>query len=139
MPEGFGNGGETPMKPVVLIAEGDDELRYSLARFFSGHGYEVATALSGLECLMQLYQRQPLAVVLDEKLAWGGSDGVLAVMREDVDLCHVPVILTLAAGCKRSSDHWGLPVVQVLGKPYSWNVLLDFVDAAVAKTEVSVN
>jgi CheY-like chemotaxis protein len=90
MPEGFSNRRKTPMKPLELIAEGDDELRSSLARFFSGHGYEVATALSGLECLMQLYQRQPIAVVLDQKLAWGGSDGVLAVMREDLDLVPHP-------------------------------------------------
>jgi CheY-like chemotaxis protein len=127
------------MKPVVLIAEGDDELCYSLAPFFSGHGYEVATASSGLECLLKLHQRHPLAVVLDQELPWGGGDGVLAVMREDLDLRHIPVILTLATGCELLADHWALPVVQALGKPYSWHVLLDCVDVAVAKTEVSMN
>jgi CheY-like chemotaxis protein len=122
------------MKPTVLIAEGDDELRYSLACFFGAHGYEAATAAGGLECVRQLRQRRPLACVLDQELRWGGSAGVLAVMRDDPDLRHIPVILTSARGpWVPWSDGWEPPVVQALGKPYLWTDLLDWIDGAATR------
>jgi CheY-like chemotaxis protein len=128
------------MKPVLLIAEGDDELRYSLACFFRAHGYEVATAAGGLDCVRQLRQRRPPACVLDQGLRWGGSAGVLAVMRDDPDLHHNPVILTYAAGPRVPwPERVAPPVVQALGKPYLWTDLLDWVDVAAARCQASTN
>jgi CheY-like chemotaxis protein len=128
------------MKPILLIAESDDELRYSLASFFGAHGYEVATASGGLDCLLELRQRRPLACVLDQELRWGGSEGVLAVMRDDPDLRHIPVILTSAA---RLGLHWpddlAPPVVEALGKSFLWTDLLDWVDVAAAGMQASMN
>jgi CheY-like chemotaxis protein len=124
------------MKPLLLIAEGDDEVRHRLACFFSAHGYEVATAAGGLDCVRQLRQRRPVACVLDQELRWGGSAGVLAVMRDDPDLRAVPVILTTADGSRLPwPERVALPVVQALGKPYLWTDLLDWVDRASARSE----
>jgi CheY-like chemotaxis protein len=113
------------MKPLVLIAEGDAKLRDSLGRLFREHDYEVATASDGLDCVRKLRQQQPRAVVLDQDLRWGGSDGVLAVLREDPALRQIPVILTLAGAPLVS--FFGLispPVVQSLWKPFSFAALL---------------
>jgi CheY-like chemotaxis protein len=125
------------MKPLLLIAEGDDELRYSLSCFFSSHGYEVATAAGGLDCLRQLRQRPPLACVLDQELRWGGSAGVLAVMRDDPDLRHIPVILTSTEDPRVPWPEPAPPVVQALEKPYLWTDLLDWIDGAAAREAAS--
>jgi CheY-like chemotaxis protein len=123
------------MKPLVLIAEGDARLRECLGRLFGESAYEVATASNGLACVRKLRQ-QPRAVVLDQDLLWGGSDGVLAVLREDPALRHIPVILTIAAVPLVS--FWGLlapPVVQSLWKPYSFATLLHCVRLVTGDTD----
>jgi DNA-binding response OmpR family regulator len=120
------------MKSIILIAEGDNELRDRLGRLLGEHGYQVISASDGLECSRKLRQQKPQAVVLDQDLRWGGSEGVLAVMRDDPVLCRIPVILTFRPTASFPVfDLVSLPVVQSLGKPYPFTVLLDSVRAAV--------
>jgi DNA-binding NtrC family response regulator len=82
------------MKSIVLIAEGHQTLRDRLGRLLGEHGYQVFSASDGLDCSQKLRQLKPQAVVLDQDLRWGGSEGVLAIMRDDPVLCRIPVILT---------------------------------------------
>jgi CheY-like chemotaxis protein len=53
----------------------------------------VAEAESGLECLEALRQQPPDILVLHRELLWGGSDGVLNVMRQDSGWSIIPVVL----------------------------------------------
>jgi DNA-binding NtrC family response regulator len=123
------------MKPIILIAEGDNDLRDRLGRLLGEHGYQVISASDGLECSRQSGQQKPQAVVLDQDLRWGGSEGALAFMRDDPALCRIPVILTFQPITSLSfSDLATLPVVRSLGKPYPFTLLLDNVRAAVAES-----
>ena len=56
-------------------------------------GFEVATALSGLECIARLRERAPDVLVLEPQLPWGGGEGVLAIMGEIPELASVPVMV----------------------------------------------
>ncbi len=119
------------MVATILIADSDPELCDLYRRFFSHHGWPVQTAGGGLECLAQLRQRVPRLLILDVPLPWGGPDGLLAVMRDDPRLCHVPVILTSTSAC--SDIPAGLaspPVVRALWKPFPLQTLLEIVRVA---------
>ena len=63
-------------------------------QFFTSHGYDVRTATSGLSCVAALHVRVPDVLVVDTDVLWGGADGVLAIMQDDAQLAHVPVIVT---------------------------------------------
>jgi hypothetical protein len=65
------------MKPRLLIADSDAELRDVFRRFFSGSGFDVATAGAGLECLEQFRQFLPDVLVVEREMPWGGGEGVL--------------------------------------------------------------
>jgi two-component system response regulator AtoC len=121
------------MKPILLVAEEDAELRQIYARYLTGRGYRVETAADGLECLEKLRRLMPAVLVLDRQLCWGGADGVLAWLREQNARAGVSVVLTAMAG--RPAD--GLsdiqpPVVKLLPKPFALTALLECVRAAAA-------
>jgi len=46
-------------------------------------------------------------VVLDSNLLWGGSEGVIAVMRQDPQLKGIPVLLVVNRPSTSPMRHWG--------------------------------
>jgi len=75
------------------MADPDESLHPVYREPLSQEGFEVVTALSGLECVSRLRERIPDVLVLEPQLPWGGGDGVLAMMGEDPDLAAVPVMV----------------------------------------------
>ena len=125
------------MKPILLVAEEDAELRQIYARYLTGRGYRVETAADGLECLEKLRRLVPAVLVLDRQLRWGGGDGVLAWLREQRAAAGVPVVLTAAAdGPADVADDLRPPVVKLLPKPFPLTALLESVRTAVAERAV---
>jgi DNA-binding NtrC family response regulator len=60
-------------------------------------GHRVETAGNGVECVEVLHAEKPDLLVLEAPLQWGGSDGVLDVLEQDLGPHAVPVIV-LAVG-----------------------------------------
>lgn len=108
-------------KTSLLLADGDLIETYALSRFLTQHGFQVETAMGGLDCLKKL-RRSPFEVlVLNLELPWGGGEGVLALLREEPDLGRIPVLLTSAtASPKELARHLNGPVVRAILKPFSW-------------------
>ena len=84
--------------PRVLVAASEVTVRETYHRIFSGLGYEVETASSGVDCMAKLRQFRTDMLLLDLGIRWGGGDGVLATMRDDGALRKVPVFLIPLAG-----------------------------------------
>ena len=84
----------------VLIAGSERLWTHSLANSLLHAGYSVDVAESGVACVTKLRFARPNALVLDETLFWGGSDGVLDFLRE-------------------AQSEVGNPVVMLMGEPQS--------------------
>jgi DNA-binding NtrC family response regulator len=122
------------MRPLLLVAEGDAELREAYRKALAMHSYHVETAADGLECLEKLRRLMP--EVLDRDLRWGGGDGVLAWLREQCALARALVVLTATAGCPADvPEPVQPPVVKLLPKPFTLAALLESVGAAVAESK----
>jgi DNA-binding response OmpR family regulator len=80
------------MADKVLIADPDVTLLASYRAYLSRHGFQVATARDGLECVARLRAFRPDIVVLSPHLLWGAGEGVLAMMYEERDVPLVPVL-----------------------------------------------
>jgi DNA-binding response OmpR family regulator len=117
------------MRPLLLVAEGDAELREAYREALARHSYNVETAADGLECLEKLRLLMPEVLVLDRDLRWGGGDGVLAWLREQCALARAAVVLTATVDVP---EHVHPPVVKLLPKPFTLTALLESVRAAVA-------
>jgi two-component system KDP operon response regulator KdpE len=116
--------------PMLLVAEADAELRDAYRAFLALHGFAVETASDGLECLAKLRRLAPDVLVLDQGLRWGGSDGVLACLRENTSGARV--ILTATAQPQALPEVVFHPVVKLLAKPFSLEALLGAVGEAAA-------
>lgn len=103
----------------VLIADPDESLLAEY-REHSQEGFDVVTAPNGLECVDRLREQAPDVLVLEPQLLWGGGDGVLAVMHNDLDLTTVPVmILTSCTDPVILDDIARFPISDFHPKPLS--------------------
>jgi DNA-binding NtrC family response regulator len=116
------------MKPILLIAESDADLRDAYSTFLAGRGYDVETAVDGLDCLEKLRRLAPAVCVLDRELHWGGADGVIAWLREERATPGVSVVLTATVGnAPGVAADTEPPVVTILPKPFGLTALLESV------------
>ena len=121
------------MKQTLLIADGDSDLCDLYQELLEHHGFEVETTSDGLDCLGKLRQVRPAALVLDLKLLWGGSDGVLDWIREENFSYAIPVILTGTAGYPQVLAGFSEPpVVSYLPKPFALTALVESVRSAIS-------
>ena len=56
----------------------------------------MATVANALKCIGRMRQFLPDVLVLEPNLPWGGGDGVLAAMRDEPSLAHIPVMILTA-------------------------------------------
>jgi len=109
----------------VLIADGEKEFLELERRFLSQCGHDVLIAHDALECASILRGSNPLVVVLDSELLWGGADGVIAMMLEDPRLSQTSVILVADADPRAAyEDTMEWMAVGWIRKPYGMGELL---------------
>lgn len=94
-------------------------------------GFDVLQTAGAVECLELLRDGGIDVLVLDENLFWGGSDGLLARLREDLQELAVPVILLVS---ERPADQQP-PVVQCVVKPSQSDELLELLHAELSRLE----
>jgi CheY-like chemotaxis protein len=86
-----GSTGSTPRR--VLMADPDESLPPLYREPLLREGFQLVTAVSGLECLARLRERVPDVLVLEPHLPWGGGDGILAMLDGTPELAHIPVMV----------------------------------------------
>lgn len=64
------------------MADPDESLPLTYREPLSRKGFELVTAVSGLECVARLRECVPKVLVPEPQSPWGGGDGVLAMMSE---------------------------------------------------------
>jgi DNA-binding response OmpR family regulator len=75
------------------MADPDESLQPLYREPLLQEGFELATAVSGLECVASLREHVPDVLVLEPQLPWGSGEGVLAMMGEVPELAGVPVMV----------------------------------------------
>lgn len=123
------------MKRRILIADSDVKSRSSCKQNLPGMGLDVEVASDGLDCLQKLRDCPPDLVVLDFELLWGGGDGVVALMQEEV--CTPPILLvTKRAQPKRLARQLGHPVEDGLRKPIEFDELAAKIQCVLARCPI---
>ncbi len=83
---------------VILIVDDESAIRDELARSLASEGYRVITAAGGKEGLKLAREEQPDAIILD--IIMPDLDGwtVLSALKQDTELCRIPVVLATVLG-----------------------------------------
>ena len=87
-----------PDKPVILIADDEEDVRELVAMNLRRAGYTTLEAADGLQALAQTRRSKPSAIILDVMMP--GCDGyrVCQELRSDDDTKHIPILMLTAKG-----------------------------------------
>lgn len=118
------------MTPRLLWADKDAEFTFIGQRYLAASGFDVTTTSDAIDCLSQMKHAMPDVLVLDDELSWGGVDGLLAWLHEEVPLDDQPVlILSGDEAAETISARTGIPEARCLQKPYQMQSILEAVRA----------
>jgi PAS domain S-box-containing protein len=114
----------TGMRPFVLVADDNGDMRGYLRRLLSDH-YEVEAVVNGEEALAAARRRRPDLILSDVMMPRRDGFGLLRAVRADPRLANVPVVFISArAGEEASIEGIEAGADDYLLKPFSARELL---------------
>lgn len=81
------------VKSKILVAEDDNFLLLAIKDKLSRAGFEVVTAINGVEALKEMREKKPDLILLDLVMPQKGGFETLEEMRADNELSDIPVII----------------------------------------------
>jgi DNA-binding response OmpR family regulator len=124
------NGTAADGRPVVLVADDEEDIRVLVSFRLDRDGWDVVTAADGREALDLILERRPDIAVLDVRMPKLTGIEVLEKVRADKTVRETPVIL-LSAGVQEDSIARGLEAGanEYMKKPFSPDELAARVEA----------
>jgi CheY-like chemotaxis protein len=113
--------------PLILVIDDDATVRDVIGRFLEREGFSVAKADGGKEGLRLARELHPAAVTLDIMMPDLDGWTVLAAIKGDPDLVHLPVILMTIVDEKNRG--YALGATEYLVKPVDRKKLVDVLRA----------
>ncbi|MCS6909005.1 MAG: response regulator [Anaerolineales bacterium] len=109
----------------ILIADDQSDNTQLLATRLSSEGYTFITASDGQETLDKVRAEKPDLVLLDVNMPGKSGFEVLAEIRADPDIAHIPVIVLTAArtSVRDIREGLGLGADDYVTKPFDWREL----------------
>jgi chemosensory pili system protein ChpA (sensor histidine kinase/response regulator) len=105
-------------------------------RLLERHGLRVATAKDGVDAIAVMQEQIPDVLVLDIEMPRMDGYEVVAYVRNDDRLAHVPIVMvTSRVGQKHRAHGLALGVNEYLGKPYQEKDLLGAIERFLAAKE----
>ena len=125
-------GGQSGVKPTVLVCDDEPNLRWSICELFGDRGYRAIPAADGLALLDEMAKVSPDLIVLDMNMPrMGGIDALRELRRRGAD---VPVVILTASGSiERAVEAAKLGIDRWLEKPFQQDQLMNIADEIIGK------
>ena len=114
------------MKRKILVVDDDQGILEVVRNRLEANNYEVITANNGEEALNTARSERPNMIVLDIMMPIVGGYEACMRLKQDKDLCHIPVIILTARikyTNKKIAEQCGANAY--IPKPYSSDMLLE--------------
>ena len=114
------------ISPSILVVDDSVTVRKVTSRILRRQGYRVLTAKDGVEALKTLQEELPKVILLDIEMPRMDGFEVASRVRENADLCNIPIIMiTSRTGDKHRQRAMELGVDYYMGKPFQEEKLLE--------------
>lgn len=123
--------------PRLLVVDDSLSARKSLQTLLSDTGYEVMTAIDGLDALNQIRKRTPDLILTDMEMPRMGGVELCSVLKNREETGQIPVLMiTSRSTGKHRAEAEEAGVATYITKPWTENQLLDEVEALLAQAIV---
>ncbi len=86
-------GAGSDRKPIVLIADDDEGIRYLLATLCEGNGYEPIVTQNGRQAVAEALRRPPDVILLDALMPEMNGFEAISRLKADRRTSHIPVLI----------------------------------------------
>jgi CheY-like chemotaxis protein len=94
----------------ILVVDDDRDVRETVAAVLDGEGYRVRCAENGAQALAMLHGAKPSAIILDLMMPVMNGWELLQIVRDDAELCRIPVVVLSAMRAPFEMPHLAKPV-----------------------------
>jgi CheY-like chemotaxis protein len=120
---------KTDAETLVLMVDDSKMVRVKTTRLLESHGFQVVTAVDGVDALAQLAARRPDLVITDVDMPNLDGFGLVGKLRADPATAGLPVVMITSAEERHRDPALALGVGLVLGKPYPEDALVAHIRA----------
>jgi CheY-like chemotaxis protein len=114
---------------VVLVVDDDPAIREALSDLLGDEGYQVVTAMNGVEALDKLRepsQARPCVILLDLMMPLMNGHQFFAEQQQDAALASIPIVVISAdGGVRQKASSFG---GEYLAKPVRIETVLEVVE-----------
>jgi two-component system response regulator MprA len=122
-------------KPIVLIVDDDDEIRYSLRNLLVVSDFDVLLAADGAEALKVLDRQRVDALIIDLMMPRLDGVGVIRALLSRPADRRPRVLFVISAHVELRRRIMGLRIHRVFPKPFDALELVDELERSLAETE----
>jgi chemosensory pili system protein ChpA (sensor histidine kinase/response regulator) len=121
---------------LIFVVDDSVTVRKVTSRLLNRHGYDVITAIDGVDALEKLENQYPSLMILDIEMPRMDGFELASKIRMHAVLSKVPIIMiTSRTGDKHREKAFQCGVDSYLGKPYKEQELLNNIETLVAAAE----
>ena len=84
-------------KPLILVADDEEDIKSVLEMFLDVAGYDVVSAYDGLDAIEKIKESKPDLVLMDIMMPLIDGIEVVRQMKADDSIKHIPVVMLTAA------------------------------------------
>ncbi len=115
---------KTVEQTLVLLVDDSKMVRVKSTRLLAAHGFQVATAVDGIDALKQLENCCPDLVITDVDMPGMDGFGLVNALRGSPRTQHIPLVMITSAEDRHREEALRVGVGLVLGKPYDEPALI---------------
>ena len=109
---------KTVEQTVVLLVDDSKMVRVKSSRLLASHGFQVVTAVDGIDALKQLDNCCPDIVITDVDMPEMDGFGLVNALRGNPRTQHIPLVMITSAEERHREHALRVGVGLVMGKPY---------------------
>ncbi len=109
---------KTAAQTLVMLVDDSKMVRVKSSRLLASHGFQVVTAIDGIDALKQLENCCPDLVVTDVDMPEMDGFGLVNALRGNPRTQHIPLVMITSAEDRHREEALRVGVGLVMGKPY---------------------
>jgi CheY-like chemotaxis protein len=115
---------KTAEQTLVMLVDDSKMVRVKSTRLLAAHGFQVVTAVDGLDALRQLETCCPDLLITDVDMPEMDGFGLVNALRGSPRTQHIPLVMITSAEDRHREEALRIGVGLVMGKPYDEAALI---------------